>query len=832
MLNQSTKVQKCKIGIFGTDWDQEAIKKILNLHIADNIEFDHFSKPETFGIDHDTHPHQTCINFVPLCDLAFFFINKRYGGPYQGEVFWEERPDDWTFDLSVTHAEYRKAKIENIPVIVFIHSKAYKEIGDVFLKSKDDYKSDKERYESIKNDWNRNKHYVKDSEVYCFIRETSRGMGKNQLYQSWMVEYSDADLDNNCYNLKEKIIGGIKSLTPDIIRNVANEQYDALQNELRIGPEISYKFMNENGCLVDRKIQDHTRHNVKNPKDKIRKAPNHVMVTGGANTGKTFFMIDLFGEDVESCNKVLDRNIPIFFSFKNRTKDNFDLVSIISNEMFSHSLPKCLFNFDTVSITLYIDGIDEGGYITTAELKKNFTKLLDSVRDLKLVIALRQEYYDLNYTTFNEIFEGKITIYRLLEIEDGEGKMLVCNVLSVLDPVSDPKKLDLSKIVSRDLLHEPMHCVMAAWILHKKSPGEVLNVPKVYDYYTELLAEHEIRHVDSSSLTIEDLYKMWHETACIIARKKTKGENIDCDNLQKQLIDMGHDIAAWKRTHGSLIECNRGYARFKYDSYMNSLLSKMIIDYLSRKKGTEDVLSIDCYYDTSVFIRNRFNELERDELIHIRDELCYTAIGHVFKENEDNIRIIANCIYLLGLMSRMENLDVDIEGTDVIKRMIKGLKECTKVSYVSTGTLFALTALGDYNAENELNKELKKEEIRKRNTDFHLIYFGAIRPQRSFPPNIPISDAGIDCSRLLDGMVRHFNRKEKRDDLRIRINVTIMCDALEIYHCYYSKDNALKWIEKFEKLISSIDTNNRHAKKLIGDSKKRLDLCKERIEKL
>jgi len=826
MLIQNTKEQKCKIGIFGTDWDQEAIKKILNLHIADNIEFDHFSKPETFGIDHDTHPHQTCINFVPLCDLAFFFINKRYGGPYQGEVFWEELPDDWTFDLSVTHAEYRKAKIEKIPVIVFIHSKAYKEIGDVFLKSKDDCKSDKERYESIKNGWNRNKHYVRDSEVYCFIRETSRGMGKNQLYQSWIVEYSDADLDNNCYNLKEKIIGGIKSLTPDIMRNVANEQYDALQNELRIGPEISYKFMNENGCLVDRKIQDRTRHNVKNPKDKIHKAPNHVMITGGANTGKTFFMIDLFGEDVKSCNKVLDRNIPIFFSFKNRTKDSFDIGSIISNEMFSHSLPKCLFNFDTVSITLYIDGIDEGEYINTTELKTFFMNLLSSVRNLKLVVALRQEYYDWNYTTFNEIFWGKLTTYRLLKIEAVEGEKLIHNVMGALGPLPEAKEPNLrKKNISEDLFQAPMHCVMAAYILRDEKPNNELNVSRVYDHYIKLLAEHEAGHV-SDGISTEDLYKIWQDSALVIALKKTEGETIDCDNLQEQLGDKGHDITVWKRTHGTLVECNAGYAKFKSDSYMYSILSKMIIDYLLLKKGDEKILVIDPYYDTHVFLNNRFKELGNEELSRIQDRLFHIAYKRIFKKNKNNIRITANCIYLIGQIGYTKN--VDIEKT---KRLIRALKELTTDSFVYVGALFALTVLNDYKAENELYKELKKEDILKRNTDFHLIYFGAIRPQRSFPPNITLHDDGIDCSRLLDGISLHFDRNEKKDVLRTRIYSKIVCDALERYHQNYSKDGALKWIEKFEKLILSIDTNDRHVKKLIVASKKGFDLYKERIEK-
>jgi len=821
MKNPRIKKLKWRIGIFGTDWDQKFLREILRCKIDDNIEFASFFKPHEFGIESNIHPHQTCVNAVPLCDIAFFFINKRYDGPYKGETFWKENPDDWPFRISVTHAEYRKAKMEKIPTIVFVHSKAYKELGDFFIKSQKGDVPDAERYESIKRDWNGGEHYVKNPEVYCFLREACRGIGEKQLYQSWISEYSDKDLGNDCQNLKKKLLDIIVGLTPHFLRKLANKQYEAIQNEQHLGTKVNYKFMKQNDCLIEREAQDEAIRYIASLKDTIQEASGHAIITGDSKIGKTFFMIGLFGDDVKACNEVSGgKKIPIFLSFKNRPKI-LNLENIVSKELMSFYLPKYPFNFGNVSVVLYIDGLDEGEFMNTAELRDSLKNLLSSTRNLRLILSMRQQYYEWNYTTLKDIFKDEVSVYRILRINENDGKELIYKVSKALGTPLDRERIDLKQVISDDLLQEPMHCVMAAYILHNKSENKELSVQNVYDFYLRLLAEHEASHM-TGVLDIEDLYNAWRDVAYIISWKKTKGVSVNCDDLKKELEDDGYDANYWKRTQGTLIECNGSHARFKCESYMNSLLSEMIVDYMLGSKEDERLLATDWYYDTSFFVRGRFNRMGINELDLAIDRLFHTAFQHIFKQDENDIRIAANCIYLLG---RMSHINI---RRDKIRRLIRALKELTRrCDFLYVGALFALTELGDIEAEKELSRVLRIEDIRKRNTDFHLIYYGVIPPQGSFPANIPVSDEGIDCSRLLNGATRRL--KDKRDILKLRIKVAIVCDALEIYHSYYDRDDAIEWIEKVEKGIS-IDQAERLAKKLIEDSKKRLCTTRAKIE--
>ena len=216
---------KWRVGIFGTEHDQKFLNKIIESQIDDNVELVHYLKPKEFGLNTDVHTHESCIKSASSCDIAFFFINKRYGGLYQGRKFWVEHPDDWTFGLSITHVEYRKVKMNKIPTIVFVHSRTWEEIKNVFLEGNKGKISDKERYDSVRNRWTKNKYYVRNPEIYCFIREASVGIGKKHLYQSWVSVYDDFDLKNNCSNLKEKILERLISLTPDILKELINKQY-------------------------------------------------------------------------------------------------------------------------------------------------------------------------------------------------------------------------------------------------------------------------------------------------------------------------------------------------------------------------------------------------------------------------------------------------------------------------------------------------------------------------------------------------------------------------------------------------------------------------------
>lgn len=822
MANPNIRKLKWKIGIFGTDWDQKYLRELLRCKIDENMEFVSFFKPHEFGIESNIHPHQTCVNAVPLCDIALFFINKRYGGPYKGETFWKEAPSDWLFRISVTHAEYRKAKMEKIPTIVFVHSQAYKELGDFFIKPKKDNESDIERYESIKKDWNENEHYVRNPEVYCFLREACRGIGEKQSYQSWISEYNDDDLGNSCQNLKKKLLENITGLTPHFLRKLANRQYEAIQNEQNIGTRVNYRLLKKNDFLIEREAQDETMQHITNLKDTIRETSSHAIITGDSNIGKTFFMIELFGDDVKACDEVSGgKKIPIFLSFKNRPK-TLSLENIVSDELVSFYFPGYPFNLGNASITLYIDGVDEGEFMNTTELRDSLKNLLASTRNLRLILSMRQQYYEWNHTTFKEIFKDTVSVYRILRIKENEGEELIYKVLKTLGTPLDREKIDLKQVISDDLFQEPMHCVMTACILHDKSKNKELNVQNVYDSYIRLLAEHEASHM-TGVLDIEDLYNAWRYVAYILSWKKTKGVSISCDDLRKELEHYGFDASYWERTQGTLVECNRSYARFKCESYMNSLLSAMIVDHLLGIKEDERLLATDCYYDTSLFIRSKFDRMEINELDRCIDRLFHTAFQHVFKQDENDVRIAANCIYLLG---RKSHIDI---RRDKVRRLIRAMKELTrKYDFVYVAALFALTELGDIEAENELNKVLMIEDIRKRNTDFHLIYYRVLPPQRSFPANIPVSDGGIDCTRLLNGATRRL--KDKSDILKLRIKVAIVCDALEIYHSHYNKDDAIEWIEKVEKIISTIDQTNPITKKLIEDSQKRLHITRSKIE--
>ena len=819
----SQHVTNWRVGVFGTEYDQEYIAHIVEAEIHDSVQLVSFLKSEGFGKDHDFGTHENCIKAVGTCDTAFFFINKRYGGPYTWMKFWKEHSDDWSFHLSVTHAEYRKAKLERIPTLVFVHVGAWEEIKSTFLKCRG---PDEERYRSIKSGWVREGHYVRDPEVLCFIREASRGIGADQLYQSWIVPYSDHDVrpEKGHCRLEQMMLAELRSQTPYVLRKLANNQYDAQQKQLRVGPTISYEFLKKNRCMIAREVEDSVGQAVEKGHRVISEQSNHIMIAGDANIGKTFFMIDLFGQDVEVCNRDLDKGVPVFFSFKDRPVGKLTLESVVSDEMLSHfSRPKYPFSFDIVPIRLYVDGIDEGRYIDSSELKALLAGLLSSAGKLRLIIAMRQEYYDWNYTALNSVFKGRIAAYRLQRTTSARGKTLLRKVLRLLGAADAGKESIIRRLIPNEMLQQPMYCIMAAYVLSSKLPAKQLNTSTLFDRYLELLAEHELGHVPHG-LTTEDLYRAWQDAAHIVAWEMTLGKIIDCTTLRKRLIEKGHDNTAWERTHGALIECQEGNARFVYDSFLDSLTSRMVVDYLLTSRGTEEVLGVDCFYHRSVFVEDRFRQMTDTELEQVQESLFHVTYKHVVGSTENDIRIAANCIYLMGVRGRLLDRNIDIDRT---RRMIRALSELTRDSFVYVGALFQLTRLGDRHAERSLGRELRKAGIRKRNIDFHLVYFGAVPPQRTFPPDIRVEHGAIDCSRLLDGLAGHFGRRAEKDTVRTKIDVSMMCDCLEIYHCDYSREDTLRWIERLDRILLSLHAPDRHTARLVEESKQRLSLTKK-----
>lgn len=834
--------EKLIVGIFGTDYDQPNIRNIKCDGIGDKIEIHHFTIPENFGIEDEIHPHQNSINAVSICDIAFFFINIRSGGPYRGDVFWEEHPDDWNFGISVTHAEYRQAKIKNIPVFVFIDEKVNNDFYTTFIEGRKS-KSDNDNYKQIRRDWSGEDHYIKDVELLCFIREALNGIGEKQLYQSWTQFYDYSKSDTDSSYLTGLVIGMIKSITPRIIRELASNQASALKGELRLGKEINYQFMKENGLLVNRKFQKEGK-NIDCPKETINKASNNVMIVGPGHIGKTFFMIDLFCDHVEKSDKKLGReDIPIFFSFKNKNKKIIDLSSIIEYEVNSCHLyrlhaSKELLNLSLVNITLYLDGIDEGNYIDTKNLKKFFKNLL-FYKKLRLIISVRQEYYDINYTTFDEIFRGSISIYNILEMDTEESKALICNTLKSLHPLEDFSSLDFERYFPSNIIFsKPIYCIMAACILPQNLKCE-LDTVTVGDEFIKLIAQHEIKHLSDEersggrirgddSVTYERLLEMWSDTAFLISWEKNRGEEIFREDIQKKLVSKGYNLNYWKRTEGSLIECKNSLIEFKVDIYRDILLSRRIINYLlsnrrdEKLEDDEKLLAIDTFYDTKVILKYRFLGLKLGSLKEIQKKLFYITFENIFYENELNIRISSNCIYLLG---QIGNVKLDL---DKAKRIIRALKELTlEGSFAHVGSLYALTELGDYQSTIDLNHQHQKITILKRDVDFHLIYYRAISPQSLYPPNISISERGLDCSRLFDGLASNILKKKGHE--RLKVYCELIYYSLLAYHCKYSKDNALKWIESFEMILSSINSDN-ESSDLIEHCKSLFEIAREKIE--
>ncbi|MDD4248942.1 MAG: hypothetical protein PHT13_07485, partial [Methanosarcina sp.] len=350
----STYQRKCRIGIFGTKDDQENLDKIIkSIDLGGNVDILRFTKTADFGID-EAHTHKTCVYALSTCNIAIFFINRRYGGKFQPDVCWEiSSENDWCFEISVTHAEYRTAKELCIPTIVFIDYNTYKEYGynirerhfRVVSQNGENKESIKKNMDYIEKHWEKSNH-VQDPKLFFFINEITTGMkkdtgmNKKELYQNWKGEkyvYDDLDDEKGEEELKQKIINAIKGLTPIFLRQLSEKQASKLQEELRVGPQISYKFMDGRGLLVEREFKDDSGKVVK--QDQIYEEKK-VLIIGSGSDGKTFTMVDLFSKHVSKCidNNSLENNrdIPLFISLKNKiaTLDNvLDVDSLVWDEM-------------------------------------------------------------------------------------------------------------------------------------------------------------------------------------------------------------------------------------------------------------------------------------------------------------------------------------------------------------------------------------------------------------------------------------------------------------------------------------------------------------------
>lgn len=185
-----------------------------------------FHESPTFPAKVDLHSHDQCILAIEDCDTVVCVVDKRYGGPYSGELLAENKPIK--FSISGKDAKGEKLK-EEIEVPISKMSITWCELNTAYLLNKNVITFSRQRTLDEKETRRHNQYlktfrpaYAERNELFDFIDWITK-----QKRNNWIVPF------NTVVDFEEKLIVYIK-------------EYD----KLKFKTAISKKQLQKKICII------------------------------------------------------------------------------------------------------------------------------------------------------------------------------------------------------------------------------------------------------------------------------------------------------------------------------------------------------------------------------------------------------------------------------------------------------------------------------------------------------------------------------------------------------------------------------------------------------
>lgn len=709
----------------------------------------------SFVIDPELHSHDTCLRSVETSDIFLLILDKRSGGPYLGK---KGNP-------SITEKEYEIAIQNNIPTIVLVNQRLEQERFDRVGKIRETHPKISNNELSLKLKDTKTR-YADSAKLLVFLQKIHKSTVGNY------INYFD-----DLHQLNDKVIRGLKALTPTILRKLSsNQRTDITTRSTALGKEYDISYLINSEYMVEPKLVfgDGSAVEIINSNFSVVVSDNKIsVIVGKPGSGKSILTAKIFIELFTRSYEKKSIEVPVYLDLRSLKKSNdFSTIGILSNA-FGLYLQKELYptlDLDICKPIFILDGFDEiPEHLIEHLIYIDGLKNLQSVRGL---ISVRNSYFDL-YIRGTKIENDIGRLFKLQEWGTDQGINFVKKWLTKVSSNELADKFERYAKNNRlnEIFSSPIMASMYAFSTKylNRIPEQISDRATLYQFFMHALALHEVEKnylllEDASS--VEKIKNCWQHISWEIYRNRLDFKTLYINVLKQRLSEKDVSDKIIDQSISGLVNVDNLSGEVK------SLLHETMLEFLLASYGVQTMLYgeeindfLDCTLSSDVtsFVREIWSRLPPDDLNKTLENLSAIIRYSSQNQDEENQRRASNGIYYL---SRVPLNHYTIKA-------LQYLLSIPLTIFLRNGILFALSKLGDSKSEDLLSVDImSNKEANNLNRGLHLEYFGDIKPKSYFPPKDP-GNTSIDKSIFY--LLEHLRRGDIRDVRTSRIDIiTIM----------------------------------------------------------
>ena len=728
------QLDKWKIFLSSTSKDLHDVRDHITQFLrTKGIEVIRFE--DNFIKDVNKNSQQICIDNVRNADFFILVLDCCCGEKYNIDN-----------SISITQAEFREAKKNNIPYIFFISERLKDEyfnlIGNINAKNQKKVikapvlKKHLRTYTLIDNNI--------ETDLLFFTHEL---MSSN--------EGNYASFFSSNIDIEKEMLSRLKDFSFSIYRKIISAQTDLLLGNGEFGRTLKGLLGGYYTKPEVRKIPDYDGGDIDLSKTipPILEEKRYVIIQGKAGAGKTTELIRAYLNDSVDENNYM-KKMKLYVRLKDLPINEFGIVDplTIINYQIENILGRGPYEFlyGEVNFHLYFDGLDE---IATDPREKDI-KIYVNASVLKHSLALAGRV-EIGERVRNILLQQDVSllVYEVYEWDNKKANIFLTKTFASYPSLIEELEEEHIQKKIVDLIKNPLIATMFAFIIHEndlKWPVDVDNQASLFDIFIDRWLNRELVRLSINSRSFskskKDIRKAWRITAWELYQLLGSNRLLKTDQLIETIILLQPNIS--KKLLGNIFESLLIKSRisdvikgFIHEQFMEYFIAELFVDHcLNNDEAVLSYLEKAIRGDVNDFIRAIWDRFEDRKVVKIFE----TLKSLYYNQAVDNIQMQANIIYYMSRIP-MRNL------RDQVKDFFEKASYSTHM-FISNGALYSLVRLGDFSAEERLYHSLStSKEAASYNRRLHLEYYADVLPS----PNPPTFDDEVSlwgrcCKELLE----------------------------------------------------------------------------------
>lgn len=761
------ELQKWKVFLSSTSKDLQAIREQVADHLKE-LGFEVVRFEGNFKIDPEASSHEVCLANVQNADMVVLLLDCRFGSKFK-----------FNPNISITQAEYRKARKVGIPVFQFINKNLAKEYFSLLERAKKMAGQDAAPEIILKNLKEFKPEYADEIGLILFVGEifSARKGDFAIFYEDWV-------------DLGTKLNRRMQDYTPALLRRLVREQKKLFKQ----GDESRQFWLSLEELLKLKLYQRPRWHRVSYTTDngdlavlivKWVKEGKHVLIRGKAGAGKTTELSRAFLINAKSI-KAPSYSLPIFVRLRDLSFRESNILTVkelvdLQTKQLLKKEPFPTLRLEDIQLRLYLDGLDE-----IAVDPKD-----DEIRSLFFTPAMQQALVMTSRSDVaNRICGNTPTSWSFIpvvEIEDWSPEMATEFIRRFC--VSNQKNDLAQQILTPDvqkrfisLLTNPLMSTMLVFLIYEGGMQWPTGTEDRVALFTEFLNKWIIREVNRMKVPLskankiaEEIRYAWQLAAWEIYQYRHLGEKLTIEQLKNLIKEQRPETSDILESTGFrsllVIRPVTSYViGFAHEQFMEYLIAELFNQFcLNDDRRVVNYLNHAITFEVNSFIKGIWSRSSTEDLRKIIRNL--EKIFNSTSDDHSGLQCKANIVYYWSRMTSYQVRD------DVLQRL-RHASNYKGNPYLRNGALFSLVRLGDKEAEARLYHSLTTDSLANSyNRRLHLEYFGDLEPQGGPPYE---DDFSYHWNRAYEKLLEHIeNNDEERFIFSRRIDIYTVRSFIE-----------------------------------------------------